>query len=88
MHSGVHFAKITKMYILFKSLGYIKVMNFSFAFLETMAGSVDRVFSLMNTVDSLKGIILTKYNMKKFYAYVIGNEDFLQRIGSSEKYSV
>ena len=63
-------------------------------------GNVERVFSLINAqwrkernrllLDSVKGIILTKYKLmhltcEQFYAYVIANEDLLRKVGSSEK---
>ena len=48
------------------------------------------VGELRKHADSVNGIILTKHNMKnvsceKFYAYVIGNEELLRRVGSSDK---
>ncbi|XP_025029754.1 uncharacterized protein LOC107326422 [Python bivittatus] len=63
--------------------------------------NVERVFSLINaqwtkernqlSMGSVKGNVLTKYNMKnvtceEFYAYVLGNEDLLDKVGSFEKY--
>jgi len=78
----------------------LKICKFFFC-IPGHNANVERAFSLINaqwtkdrnrlSVDSVRGILLTKYNLKKlscveFHAYVSVNNELLRKVASSKKY--